>query len=761
MTLWSSQCTLFQISALKSMFTFEISMHIRRTIFEAVCDLYFSHNSVGDREQPVSMMRFLCGVVVLVGAVSRPAPVVSQGTGGPLDRVEMSESPVAEQMGVIISALKSMFTFEISMHIRRTIFEAVCDLYFSHNSVGDREQPVSMMRFLCGVVVLVGAVSRPAPVVSQGTGGPLDRVEMSESPVAEQMGVIVGQVVEHHLSRCHLVLITTTRHSLITSRILRLLEQWGLLQLPETVVVAVGKTGQARAVLLHHGLHNTAHALFLALHDPALNTPHPHSRLSKACTGEASTDGGVSVYQRCLYCNNGEADIKLIHNLNFNSPAQSWEDLFQENCQDLRGHKMRIVTPTPTFPSADYGRCSEAPGTLVVLKDSLDTRLIHTFAAKLNFTFDVEEDPSRSWGVDNNGTFSGMMGQIQRGEKDFTTVTAPTAKRLRAGEYLRGYPSQPFTIVSLKPAPLPKYLALISPFEGEVWVAVVVSVVAWGVTLWLLQKARQTVSGGRRVSLLTSLLYEYGALLQNLPSDPSVSVSGRMVVGWWLVFCLIITTGFSSSLMAHLTVQGRTRPLDSYEDLVNQPAWKWGTEKWMLSESVVDYFEKNSNPAVNKVYHKMEVGQVDEALKKVLAGGFSFISYKNYVTVIVKIRFTDARGDTSLYISKALPMFLDFGWCVRRGAPFYKRFQHLMTHLEDAGIISYWLEDVIAKRVREERKALANTTLLGNVIQDEGKQVVLSLNHLQGAFYVLLVGSGAALLLLLGENLAHSCSSPQ
>nr|XP_045610238.1 probable glutamate receptor [Procambarus clarkii] len=461
----------------------------------------------------------------------------------------------------------------------------------------------------------------------------------------------------------------------------RLVEKSGLWRLPETVVIAIGGRAGVRAVLLHHSLRNTVHALYLALnHDASIHAlthaffhaVHDSPLQTYLCLRwllveeAASINSGVRVYRRCLYCNNGEADAQLVHNMNINSFDLPWDDLFQEEpFQDFMGNKMKIVTPSPYFPYVDYQRVSEAPGTAVLLVDCLDARLIHTFADKLNFTFNVQEDMNRTLGVERNGSFSGMIGLLQREEREFSTISAPTAKRLKAVDYLMSYPSDPFIIASLKPTLLPKSLALVRPFTGELWVTLLVSVVAWGVTLWLLQRAWQWVAGGRPVGLVTSLMYGYGALLQNLPSDPSASISGRMLVGWWLVFCLIVTTGFSSSLMAHLTVQGRSRPLETFEDLVTQPGWRWGTVSWMLTEAVVDYFVKHPNPAVNQVYHKMEVIEEDEALKKVLAGKFSFISFKNFVTVNVATHFTDERGNNPFHTSRGIPMFAAFGWCIR------------------------------------------------------------------------------------------------
>ena len=41
---------------------------------------------------------------------------------------------------------------------------------------------------------------------------------------------------------------------------------------------------------------------------------------------------------------------------------------------------------------------------------------------------------------------------------------------------------------------------------------------------------------------------------------------------------------------------------------------------------------------------------------------------------------------------------------IRKGAPYYARFLQLMSRLEDTGIINYWTQEVISKRIRENRK---------------------------------------------------------
>ena len=80
-----------------------------------------------------------------------------------------------------------------------------------------------------------------------------------------------------------------------------------------------------------------------------------------------------------------------------------------------------------------------------------------------------------------------------------------------------------------------------------------------------------------------------------------------MLVGLWLLFCLVISTGFKSSLIAHLSVQAKSQTPEDFKDLVEFNNWRWGIEAWMLDGQVHSYFETSTDPVVQGVYKKMEV----------------------------------------------------------------------------------------------------------------------------------------------------------
>nr|XP_045620065.1 glutamate receptor ionotropic, kainate glr-3-like [Procambarus clarkii] len=427
----------------------------------------------------------------------------------------------------------------------------------------------------------------------------------------------------------------------------------------------------------------------------------------------APASDGVQVYRRCLYCGNGEADVQLVtQDLDIISSTPQLNGLFPDQFKDFMGHNFHVVS-VPYFPYVDY-QDTNVSGDTITLVDSLDARLLDTFSPKLNFTYETRVGAERAWGREDGGRFNGMMGQLQREDADFCTMASMTTQRLTVMQLARAYDSDILTLISLKPALLPEYLSFVRPFTGELWATLMVSVMVWSTILWLLRRAWQWVAGGRVDTFTDSFMYGWGALLGQPPPRISFTNSGKVLVGGWLVFCLVITTGYSSSLVAHLTIQSKTHPLDTFEDMVTRPGWKWGIETWILKGVPYEYLSKHTSPVVKKVYKEMEVLELDHGLTKVQAGRYAYISMKNHLTVVVPSLYADARGQIPFYISQSGVYSLpDYGWGFRKGAPFYTRFSTLMARLVNTGIMGVWTNDVIAKKIRQTRAGASSATLAG------------------------------------------------
>ncbi|KAG7162303.1 Glutamate receptor ionotropic, kainate 4-like 4, partial [Homarus americanus] len=153
----------------------------------------------------------------------------------------------------------------------------------------------------------------------------------------------------------------------------------------------------------------------------------------------ASEGEQVWVYRRCLYCKKGEAQVQLLYQGNVTSGLQHRINLF------------------PEF---------KEPGTPVAPRDSLNTRMLHTFANNLNFSYVLREPLDEKWGTPAaDGNWTGIVGTLQHQQADFSLDLTLTESRSRVMDHSRIYNYDPYIILSLKPSSLPRHLALTRPFK--------------------------------------------------------------------------------------------------------------------------------------------------------------------------------------------------------------------------------------------------------------------------------------------------------
>lgn len=94
---------------------------------------------------------------------------------------------------------------------------------------------------------------------------------------------------------------------------------------------------------------------------------------------------------------------------------------------------------------------------------------------------------------------------------------------------------------------------------------------------------------------------------------------------------MIITAAYRSSLIAHLTVQKKFPPINTFEDLLERKGWRWG--RMPSSGTSFTFFNKSSDPVVNGVFMNIEVKVVGWETKKEKRKPFFFLRYKHIVVI--------------------------------------------------------------------------------------------------------------------------------
>ncbi|XP_050689718.1 probable glutamate receptor [Eriocheir sinensis] len=426
----------------------------------------------------------------------------------------------------------------------------------------------------------------------------------------------------------------------------------------------------------------------------------------------------------------------------------------EDDAEGFHGHRFRVVG-MEYFPYISYTR--QESGALR-LTDSLNTRMITHLAELLNFTYEVKEPDDSQWGLEaDGGNWTGIVGTLQHEKADFSMDLTLTHQRAAVVDFCRVYIDENLVILSLKPRPPPEYLSLIRPFESKVWVTTMVSVMVWGVTLWLLLRIRHRTSKGRRFDLKSALFYSWGLLLEDKPNEPPDNPTGQVLVGVWLLACLILRAIYVSSLISHLVKGGESPVINTIEEMVKSGQHEdrqWGTVD--MSGAINSFFSTSTNPAFHVAFKFMQTMGPEEGTSRVLAGEFSYIL--NYYAIRVQLAtHRGASADIPVHISTTkYPLFPGNGWAFRRGTPFLSRFNLAIQRLLDAGLIDYWMDDVIKTYVITKRLQDSGSSrdgkLHSSIAEDARGQVVLGLRHLQVTFYILFVGHAAGTLSFLAES---------
>ncbi|ROT64365.1 Variant Ionotropic Glutamate Receptor [Penaeus vannamei] len=322
---------------------------------------------------------------------------------------------------------------------------------------------------------------------------------------------------------CLALLLVAPESSVFTETLAPFLQNSSLFLCPECRVVVTGPRNAALDTLLHPVFRNTKHALYLTPVDTATaSTPVCHSATSSF--GISGKGPGCATvlqgYSRCLYCWAGQAGMRTLGHWKRNVGFSENHVVFPDKLEDMNGHRIRVVAKE-LFPFVEHQPHSNASATTVTPKDSLDVRI-----------YEVRMAWDDQWGTLNNGVWSGMVGTLEQERADFSLMLFWSHSRKQVIDFTRIYAYEPFVMITHKPRPLPQHTALVRPFRGswaglrwslsrclsvELWGAILAATFVLAVSLWAIQRAWSSFSGGRGMNINTAFLHAWAILLEDPP----------------------------------------------------------------------------------------------------------------------------------------------------------------------------------------------------------------------------------------------------
>ena len=224
--------------------------------------------------------------------------------------------------------------------------------------------------------------------------------------------------------------------------------------------------------------------------------------------------------------------------------------------------------------------------------------LLDMIGTRLNFTYIVKEPADGLWGTNADGEWNGMVKQLIDSEVLIAAASfAVSQERQQVVNFTSSIDLQPYSFMYRRPKEISRAGIFIKPFTPFVWLCVTVVMLMMGPIIWIVHrnsyyyKHYDTVNEFGLFNMSNCVLYCYGAVLQQGgPTLPEAN-SGRLAVGFWWLFVMVIVVTYAGNLFAFLFSPQIEFPINTIEELLRKgkdEGISWG----ILGGSVIEHYLK-------------------------------------------------------------------------------------------------------------------------------------------------------------------------
>uniref|UniRef100_A0A2H1WG37 SFRICE007894.2 n=1 Tax=Spodoptera frugiperda TaxID=7108 RepID=A0A2H1WG37_SPOFR len=388
-----------------------------------------------------------------------------------------------------------------------------------------------------------------------------------------------------------------------------------------------------------------------------------------------------------------------------------------------------------------------------VVWDGIELRLIKLLAERNNFSIEIIEPREP-----NLGPGDAVAKEIITGRADIAIAGMYlTNDRIRDMDMSLPHSHDCAVFITLMSTALPRYRAILGPFHWHVWVALTFTYLFGMFPLAFSDKhtLRHLLHNSGEIENM--FWYVFGTFtncftfLGKNSWSKTNKITTRLLIGWYWIFTIIITSCYTGSIIAFVTLPVFPETVDTIKQLL-AGFYRVGTldrggwEKWFLN---------SSDPQTNKLLKKLElVPNVEAGIRnttKAFFWPYAFIGSKAELEYIVQANFTATKSKRAvLHISNKC--FVPFGITI--GFPNNSVYSAKMN-LDISKMIQSGLVDKITNEVRFEMQRSPTGTLLaagsGTIKIPSAEEKGLTLEDTQGMFLLLAAGFTIAATALVSE----------
>ena len=412
-------------------------------------------------------------------------------------------------------------------------------------------------------------------------------------------------------------------------------------------------------------------------------------------------------------------------------------ELFPKKYEDFKGFTLNVATFDHP-PSVVYTYDDD---NVIKNRFGVDMQIVQTVAKAMNFRLNfIEVSKKERWGYQmSNGTWTGLVGQLYYEKADLGVCNVfMVEKRWNQIRYTAPYNFERGCFVAPAPKPLSRWMSPALPFAQATWLSIGLTVLAGGAVLFILVNL-----GIRKESMaFSSIAYDYLYII-GLVSMKSQDIipkyqPTRIYIGFFWLFCLIISTAYSANLVAFLSVTQMSAPIDTLKQLKESPLRIGGFVFWKTQ--FAPSIDANVRSFVDRLESDLDFENLFDDVEK---GEFSLIENKQYLELIIASRYTYGNRATIRIVKECLLPY-NIGLGLQKFSPLQETMNKVILRLFESGVLGYWKKEVIDffKDLNKDKRGTADDVDLVSS---------LSIDHLQGVFIIYSLGLFLALIIFLFE----------
>ncbi|XP_039755293.1 ionotropic receptor 21a [Pararge aegeria] len=380
-----------------------------------------------------------------------------------------------------------------------------------------------------------------------------------------------------------------------------------------------------------------------------------------------------------------------------------------------------------------------------VVWDGIEVRILNLLAERNNFTVEIVEPHAVSREI--------ILGRADIGVAGLYV----TSERIRDMDMSFPHYQDCAVFITLTSTALPRYRAILGPFHWHVWVTLTFTYLFGIFPLAFSDKHTLRHLLQDKGEVENMFWYVFGTFTNCFTFvgknswSKTTKITTRLLIGWYWLFTIIITSCYTGSIIAFVTLPIFPDTVDSIKQLLSGfyrvgTLDRGGWERW---------FFNSSDPLTNKLLKKIEfvpnVGAGIRNTTKAFFWPYAFLGSKAELEYIVQANFTKVESKRSvLHVSNECFVFFGVSLSFPNKSLYSAKLSNDISRMSQSGIIDKLIDEVRWEMQRSSSGRLLSvgreSSQLGS-LEEKG----LTLEDTQGMFLLLGAGLLIAATALLSE----------